>query len=311
MAGLLNKTERERNAYYLKHDMRGLFNFPLYIPEKRCPEALRFDRYPSDYYSLVEKYFSTANKDANGNRKMLNEKVYLAGDAGISYRTMFHWAENDILPDGIKLNGWKRFSLVELTWIRAVEIMRQFGLSLEEICEVKHWVLQYDEEKQIYPWFEFYIALAASSRFDPYIIILPILGFAEVGTSRDIENLKFNCVKPEFGKSRSKLLISLKEILDGLVEVTPARILMDITGIDRELYLITHVNHKRYKEITLRLNVGGGFKEIIKSKTYSDKDISSLDKKELEDEDFFGDVIHRYSNGKMQSVEIKEKRKIK
>jgi DNA-binding transcriptional MerR regulator len=307
MQKILTEKEREELTYYYKS--------PRFknVVAKRCPKEFNLlNRTSGDYSDLIEEYFSGSGDGISKNRKVLNEKKYLTGDIGVSYRLLSYWAENDILPEGVEVDGWKKFNLVELVWIRAVGRMREFGLSLDDIAEVKYWVMQWDEKEQRYPWFEFYIALAALSPFDPYIIILPIFCFAELGTTEDIEKVKMGWdFSPNI--SKSMLLVSFKEILNELdIEVKSARLLFPLVGLDREIHNTISFNLEGYKELTIRLKRGGGVSEIIKSKTYSDAgDIEELKSKKLKEDDFFADVVQRYSNGKVQSVEVRERKKIK
>lgn len=305
---LFTEKEREEDSYFFK--LRGIyFEVDKTIPQKRSPKRLRFSRIGRQY-SAMENYFSKDKIVRNNNREIVNEKKYLVGDTGIDYRTISYWAENDVLPEGIKLDGWKKFSLVELVWMRAVEKMRDFGLQLNEIAEVKYWVMQWDEKNNDYPWFEFYVVSAALTPFDPYIVVLP-LGIADLATTENIEDIKIGWnLSPNIGKSM--LLISLKEILKELdFEVKSANLLKDIHGLDREIYDIVHFNLKKYKEVTIRLKREGGVSEIIKSKTYANpKELDALEKERIENPDFFADVVKRYSNGKVQSVEVIEKKRV-
>jgi len=303
MVRKITKEERRKHNTYL---------FKLKDPRldrifiKQCPRPLRFSRFTNTHDFMVEYFSDTGQLINSENRKLLNEKKYLVGDTEINYRTMNYWAKNKILPDGVINNGWKKFNLCELVWLKIVEKMREFGMDLNKIAESNYWIMQWDSKKDNYTWFEFYLSLALLSRLDPYVIVLPD-GYAELATTGELESLKIGWdFNPNI--SKSILLISLKEILAKLgFKVKSVRLLEDLKGLDREIYEMIHFNLKKDSEVTIRLKKDGGVREIVRSKKFSnptgsnDVDIHS---------DFFGDKIERYENGKLQSTEIKERHRL-
>ncbi len=65
----------------------------------------------------------------------LTEKRYTIKDTDTSYRVINHWCNAGLLDgsrDGNE-NGWRKFSVVDLVWLRVVMELRGFGLSLDKI----------------------------------------------------------------------------------------------------------------------------------------------------------------------------------
>lgn len=155
-------------------------------------------------------------------RDALNERRYTVGETPISYRVISHWADNALLPEGIKDgNGWKKFNFVEMVWLHAANQMREFGLSLPKIASIRSSIMHWDKKYQRYPSFEYFIAEALESSADPYIVFLadnhPMLARAE----------QLQQQKVLFG-SQHMLLISIKNILNLLNDKT----LKEATGND-------------------------------------------------------------------------------
>lgn len=66
---------------------------------------------------------------------VLTEKKFTIKDTDTTYRVINHWSKlglfDDARPDDKK--GWRKFSIVDLTWLQILNELRKFGLSLEKI----------------------------------------------------------------------------------------------------------------------------------------------------------------------------------
>jgi hypothetical protein len=266
---------------------------------KKCPTSLailRFEEFDFwfDYYFNPKKIFAESSKK-------INTKKYTVKDIDISSRVLNHWSKKKVLPKGAIVKGadWKTFSLVEVIWLNIVEEMRKFGISLEKIAKVESWIMQWDKNTGIYPWFEFYLFWAKATADDTYIIITQD-GTAEMGTSYDLEKLK-NVING--GISQHLLLISLKSILKKMqldvVEIEP---LFKLENTEKAMVEALRETDK--KEITLRFKKGGLISEIETKKIYPDSMNGSEIKKEFEGVNPFGEAIMMFENGKAQSVGI-------
>lgn len=85
---------------------------------------------------LFAEYFgSEAGKSLS---ESFNEKRPRFRESTPNYRVVSHWHKVGVLedqrPDG---KGWRRYSVIDMVWIRIVMSLRKFGVSLENILKIK------------------------------------------------------------------------------------------------------------------------------------------------------------------------------
>ena len=71
---------------------------------------------------------------------IIQEKVYSAKDLGVASRTIYHWKTEGLLfnsHNDIEKNMMMRFSLSEYFWIRVIQNCRDYGMSLNQIKNLK------------------------------------------------------------------------------------------------------------------------------------------------------------------------------
>ena len=74
----------------------------------------------------------------NNLRKHFFSRPFTVKDAGISYRELFYWEQKGLLPFEVKEHKWRRFNLPELTWLRLVVRLREFGVGIAQIAQIKN-----------------------------------------------------------------------------------------------------------------------------------------------------------------------------
>ncbi|MEK7531823.1 MAG: MerR family transcriptional regulator [Patescibacteria group bacterium] len=220
----------------------------------------------------------------------------------LSYRTLSHWRENNLLPDGVEPVGWHKFSFVEVIWVYVVKRLRDFGFPLEKIAKVKKQVLEFDKKNKRYPLFEFYLVLALTTGEDPYVVVLPD-GTANLVTSLELEGVKqFSKIENDF------LLISLKSILRerGFKVVDPA-ILLPQTR--REYEALKVLRSKDNSETKVK-SKNGKIYEIETSENHHEKPaINAVLKKMMQNGDF-GEISLKLEKGVPQSVQTIKRRRL-
>jgi len=237
-------------------------------------------------------------------REALNQRRFTVGGTDISYRVINHWHATGILPKGVSDDGvgWRKFTFIELVWLKAVSKFREFGFSLEKIAKVRDQIMQWENETENYPLFEFYIAEAWTTKLDPYIVCFPD-GNAELLTSAEIERAKIII------GSKDMLLVSLKSLLkEQKMTVVPATILFNISP--EELELLQAVRFNENKEVKAKIK-NGNVNELEITKMYPEapplEDINRV----LKQEGTFAEVVTKYEGGKKQSAEVKTKKRWK
>lgn len=66
---------------------------------------------------------------------LLTKKRFTIKDTDITYRVINHWSSLGLLDDARSGdgNGWRKFSVVDMTWLRILMELRKFGVPLEKI----------------------------------------------------------------------------------------------------------------------------------------------------------------------------------
>ncbi|MGY8923696.1 MAG: MerR family transcriptional regulator [Flavobacteriales bacterium] len=118
-----------------------------------------------------------------------NEQKFTIGEENISSRVLNHWYEMGLITDDrVDKKSWKKFSASELVWIRIIIKLRNFGLDLKRIKQVKEQIHYYSKKDIVSkcPLLDFYMLVAISSTI-PIKFIVFESGQAEIVRQVDIE----------------------------------------------------------------------------------------------------------------------------
>lgn len=231
-------------------------------------------------------------------REILRDRKYTTKDTGVDYRTVSHWRDVKILPKSVdKQEGWKKFTLPEIVWMKVIVQLREYGFPLDKIAKARNeieWEELKDFEVSI---LEYYSAVALATTSDPYVLILPD-GQAEIATTYEVLSKDF------FSNQTDMLMISLKSILKNLgFDVPKANLLHQLTANEEEL--LWSIRYEDNKEVSMHLS-DGAIKELTTVKNY-DEDTDSKIKKNGE----FAEVVTRYTRGEKRSAEVRVKKRFK
>src|SRR3954471_12465116 len=67
----------------------------------------------------------------------IEEKNFLLINTGISPRVFNNWKKLGLLPQASTERKWNKFSFTEFIWLKIVQELREFGLSIEKILKVR------------------------------------------------------------------------------------------------------------------------------------------------------------------------------
>ena len=67
----------------------------------------------------------------------IHKRQFTMKDAGISSRLLNHWEKSGLLMESYEERKWKKFNLIEYTWLKIVAEMRRYDLSHEIIRKAK------------------------------------------------------------------------------------------------------------------------------------------------------------------------------
>lgn len=236
----------------------------------------------------------------------LRERKYTAKDTGIPYRVINHWEVSKLMPEGVKIDNrqkdssWRTFSMTEMAWLKIVDHLRNFGLSLKQIRAVKGSIIHWNKTGKYYPYFEYYLAQALFSPKDTYLRVLTN-GTADLVSVEQIEMEKI------LGGSKDMLLISTKSILSELgLDFPEVKSRLELSREEFELF--DEIRHSGSNEVKAGIK-NGKITEIEATKTsvkpLLDKDIRA----EAEQGEMYGRVITQYEQGKQRSVQVVKRKR--
>ncbi len=72
----------------------------------------------------------------------ITERIVKPSDLGIIATTFFHWNDSGLLEmevsDKSGKSNWAKLNLVEVLWLKIIEVMRNFGFPIKEILVIKN-----------------------------------------------------------------------------------------------------------------------------------------------------------------------------
>lgn len=262
------------------------------------------DLYVAHNSPSVAKAISTYLSDEmwQSVRSWARRPRYSVTETDISSRVVSHWEEKKLLPEGISgSGGWRKFTPTEAAWLKVVNRLRSFGLSLEKIVQVKDSVMRWDETTGTYPMFEFHFVSAALTGYDPYIVVFSD-GSALLANSIQIEEMKTS------DNSSDMLLISLKSVARE-IGMPAARTKQLHPLSDGEPELLAEVRTADDREVNVKVKKGK-IKELETKTRLPDTSTLRSIEEALEKQGAFADMSIRYTDGKKRSVELKTRKRI-
>ena len=235
--------------------------------------------------------------------KKFNKQKFTVAEENISSRVLNHWYEMGIISDDREnKKNWKKFSVSELVWIRIVLKLRNFGLDLKRIKQVKEKIHFYSNKKSISkcPLLDFYMLVAISSTI-PIKFIVFESGQAEIVRQLDIDMAnQLQLLSEDF------ISIDLNKLLNKMF--TKKTIRADYfnyskTNIEKEVFNSLYL--EEIKSFSIKITKGNKF--LVK------KDKITSSKKEMESmvnklEYVEGSIVKK---GKIKYHKIEEQKRIK
>jgi len=137
-------------------------------PGGRPQIIIRRDNFDLDY----GKYWGT--EIGKGVSERLNQKVHPIKETDLSYRLINHWEKIGLIdnerPSG---KGWRKFSVMDLIWLRVVSRLRTFGYPLDKIVEMKKGLVRQNKKTGQYRFtlFEVYVVMALVFRRSAVLLV--------------------------------------------------------------------------------------------------------------------------------------------
>jgi hypothetical protein len=232
-----------------------------------------------------------------GYANVLTEKKFTIKDSDSTYRVINHWSNLGLFDDDrpVEKKGWRKFSIVDLTWLQILTELRSFGLSLDKIK------VGYTKIKETWDILECGISLCFLKKGIAVIVFsdghIEVVPREAVTKSESIGYLK----------ESSYLVISLNNCLNKLFpskNFTPTFRTFELS--EKEISLLTELRSGGCDEISVRMRDGVIYRIDAKS-----KDVGEIGKLS----DIFnaikdGDFTVKKQDGKIVYVEKTKKTKV-
>ena len=131
--------------------------------------------------------FANFHDGAKRFKKNWNERIHTVKDEQISARVLNHWLKNGLIEDErTDGKGWHRFSSSDVFWIRCIIKLRKFGVSIDDLLQVKR-QLEIGTTKHQNAQFSNITSLTPSSRKSRLVCSYSPGGEALIGSQEEIE----------------------------------------------------------------------------------------------------------------------------
>lgn len=106
-------------------------------------------------------------------RKGLTERTYTTSDTKESYRAVNSWSEAGLLlEEKGRENGWRKFNMVELWWLRIINELRALGFGLDKIAILRECLFNsaFGKKRDDTSLFEYYVLETLLQR-DVFLVV--------------------------------------------------------------------------------------------------------------------------------------------
>lgn len=272
-----------------------MYNF---IEEMNTVKASKCNRiYTDDLFLTAIGCYLHKKQSRTDNINFLTEKKYRIKDTDSTYRVINHWSSLGLLDD-TRLSdnkGWRKFSLVDLVWLKVLMQLRQFGVPLEKI---KIGYQAITEKAEI---FECGVALCMMRKSINLIFFSD--GHIEIIPRRALT------VSESMGtfKEATYLVVSLNRCLE---QIFPGRSYLpplDMFELStKEISILSALRSGEYDEITIQLK-NGDFERIDTKKGH----IGEAEKlADILSKFSYGDLTIKKQAGKIVFSEVVTKEKL-
>ena len=180
---------------------------------------------------------------------------YRVSDTDENYRTINYWDEQGLLLSKRESNdSWRKFSILDIVWIRILQRLKDYGVEGEKILRLKKTLFSIQDKKGRYAEFAFWI-YAACHKNDVFLIVLPD-GRGTMATRADLELSQL--VKPF---KESYITIDIPYIVRPILRRQPTEKGEKKTELnrkldDKEIELLNTLSNVNVESVTAHLKKG-------------------------------------------------------
>lgn len=186
--------------------------------------------------------------------KWLNERKHRLITNGASYQLIDYWEKEGLFTAERSADrGWRKYSLIDLTWLMLLSKLRKFGYPIEGLKKLKGNLTENHpiHNTESFVDFEAYLAMAILLKVPTYINVLPD-GIALLTTYEEKRALEQN----KIFIVNSSVSISLNHLLSEITKKDFYPVNSDKQLTSEEVELLTHIRTGDYISINVRLKNG-------------------------------------------------------
>lgn len=254
----------------------------------------------SFWIAFIQYCFPTEDEQGCKIKHLTNiatEKKFTIKDADASYRIINHWSSLGLLDDdrSKENNCWRKFSIVDLVWVKALIEFRKFGISLDKIK------VGYKSLKEFDRLLEFGV-FTAIMRNAVYLVIFSD-GYIELANREALVTAESMGMLQD----SSYLVVSINNCLKNIFpkkDWTPRFNNFQLS--DKEISILEALRMDDYDEINIHMK--NGDIDRIDTKTKHMGDIGKLS--DILNTVTNGDFIIKKKDGKISFIEKTNKEKV-
>ena len=254
------------------------------------------------FYCAVAHYLES--EGGQGISELLNEKRFTTKAADVTYRIASHWEDLGLIESRKdRGKGWRKFSLLDLVWLKILVQARAFGFPTEKLLLVRaslfNRTVTAEHSKVPVSVLEVYVALAVSQRKPTYLLIFSDGNAEPVYLEQYNASLKYITLSNHIHLNLNAIIQSfcphadLSPRYDATVEVD-----------GDELEVLFMLRTGSYDSLTVKRR-NGKIETLEAEETITERRIMDL----LNEEDY-QDVMIKRQDGKTVSIKRKLKRKL-
>lgn len=202
---------------------------------------------------------------------LIDERAYTVKNVGVSNRVMSHWDSQGVSgPSGRPdEKAWRKFNFQELVWLKIVQELRAFGMSLEQLKNARKTMFTFEGKELLWP-FKFAVFLSLHPSEIPVTILAFQNGQMLMGTPEQmalVEDMENACIK-----------INLNNICRQLLKRNafnaPSKIRAYLTEAQYEV--LGYMEDKNYREILINLEKDNEYQLKLTDINASDITVAEL-----------------------------------
>ncbi len=249
---------------------------------------------------IIDFYDSEIGKKISA---YLNERRFSLGSDKVTYRVINHWEKEGLLTfqrDSEK--GWRRYSIIDTVWMEILKTLRNFGVSIQTILEVKKnlEMLDWKDKPTQFPFLEKYVALTLNKSNPVYVLVF------QNGEVEPLNKTEYMATL-DFLNLEDHITISLTEIVNRILpfDVASQKKKKSVELSEDELELLYYLRMKDFDSLEIKKRNGKIERFEITEKIDIEKRIIEL----LKQGDY-QDINIKQAGGKVVNITRKTKKKL-